>query len=345
MSDKDRNIAAKLGKEIGISVLKATFLTAAAYWLMSPSEMDFDEDENYEPTDVQAEFLRLAAEKYHYLAMGDTDHRRPIINMFAMNSKTVAALADGGKENIFIELAPYWQPYLGRLSGKDTSDEAQNFSLSYHNFNMWLCSDEIKNSLTENFEKSVSENTNINFIAADYRHTDDSKFDEFLKDKEWVFTKPLEIYEDIYGCVDQQAFIVPGLIMLATGQSDNFKDALSDDTATAKYMKSFEGPSAIFYGAGHLIYKEDDEVAKNNSMRTHLQSDGQNIAVIEIYQDEDQKLLRSDGDTRPDAMIYVIESEDNPDGIKALTPEMEELEKIAIENVKKRRELYRRPIM
>jgi hypothetical protein len=299
--------------------------------------MEFEEDNNYEPNEVQAEFLRLVAEEFNYVALGDTDHRRPIINKFALNPRTIRALADGGTKNLFLEMAPGWQPYIDQVSGK--SSDPRTFNYSYGDANMWLCEDSIRQALTDNFERSASSNPDVNFIAADARHTNDSDYDEFTDKNKWTLTVPMSIYMGVYGCMAPQGFIIPMIAMAATGRVDEFDTSLKDDHATAEGIMAYEGDGAIFYGAGHFTYEVGSKRSREASMRTILQEDGKTLALINVFQDIEQDDFTREGDSQPDAILYVNEHNDNPDGILAFTPEMKALEKRAHDNVSRSKAL------
>jgi hypothetical protein len=199
---------------------------------------------------------------------------------------------------------------------------------------MWLCSAGQKDSLNRTFEASASGNDRLRFIGADKRQAgaDPMKNMSASAHAQTVlfFEAPLLVSEAVYGCVSPNALIPGAIVMALTGADKELTNAITDDRPTAEFMKSFKGPSAILFGAGHF----EEMGASGTSMRDLLTQGGQSIVVIDIFKDaaswnaeknRDQSEAKKDKTILPDAVLYLNPPADNPDGIEIINPALKKL--------------------
>jgi hypothetical protein len=203
---------------------------------------------------------------------------------------------------------------------------------------MWLCSDEVKQSLNATFNQSAKYYSNIRFIAADQRSGGSAHPGPGLYSRS-VLAASILAYKEVYGCVDKKAAILPMILTLGTLNSES-SPADMDDTATSDYISAYPGKGAIFYGTEHYYASPGAK-----SMRTLLQTDKKTMTVIDIFKDAGQKKERDDltrsEETRrgvkmkrPDAVFYVIPPPGNPDGIEVISPEAKAIYERAKENLR-----------
>ncbi len=309
---------------------KGWLITGAAIFglhqIMAPADQELDDTKSYEPNSIQQEFMRLAAQKYDYVALGDTDHRRKEVALFAISAPTVKAISEGGDKHFFLEVAPARQEYIDAVSTGDLK------GYNHAGSSMWICNDQIKDRLNENFTNVLSSNPDVRFIAADQRHDGTGKTSQSLQ-MTWLINVPLSIYHTVYGCVDTPAFYPAMLIGQFTGLEEEMGKEISDDTKTASYILSFEGGGTIFYGAGHYENDIDDNAIP---MTRLFKQAGQSVAVINIYADDEQRNDRVSKQLHAGAYLYVTPTADNPDGIYTNDPDLQALHEQARQNIANR---------
>lgn len=247
-------------------------------WAVGPSDQSLEPSRSYHPNDVQAEFLRLAAARYDYVALGDTDHRRAEVNMFALSPESVGALAAGGDRYVFTEAGPWAQAYIEKIPTVPVGQE-DSFRKRWSDGNMWMCSGPTADRMNDNFEASVRANPHVMFVGSDQRQDRQSVASDPQKSLSFILTvgMPLMLYEGLYGCVDVKAFYPAAIYTLISG--NDFIDVLTDDRFTRDYIRTRapEG-GTIFFGAGHFENK-------SGTLRTLLQEDGFSVANINVYVD------------------------------------------------------------
>lgn len=286
------------------------------YKVMAPADPGFDDSRTYEPNELQQEFLRLSAQKYSYVAMGDTQHSKVEINLFALSPKTLSALHKGGVENIFIETSPNRQDEINSVRSGGFFD--------YGVENMWLCDQKQKDALTNNFKNAVLNVPGVNFIAADARFNTGDIFSGLNFYQKTVLSTSLSTYNMVYGCVAMPAFVTSYVLTLGT-MEDAFMETITDDRMTAEYIGRFPGRGAVFYGAAHF----EGQGAEGTSMRTLLTKGNKTITVINIFKDAAQEAQSNKSDPpesiKPDVAFYIDSSAEYPGGIKIINPEMRSL--------------------
>lgn len=312
-------------KRICKDLLVTSAIAFSFYHLMAPGKQELDPQASYEPSPLQQEFLRLAAARYDYLALGDTDHRNSKIAMFALNEKTLRSVREGGDKNVFLEVAPVMQSRLDALKyGIHAYQHADN--------NMWLCEEEVKTRLNATFAQSVQVNREMNFIAADKRFDGTDPLSQSTNVK-LLIGMPLAIYYQIYGCVDMPAF-VPGMIIgIFTGLFDDLGKAIKNDTETASYIESHEGGGTIFYGAAHFDRNPEKD---GISMVNLFEQAGKSVAVVNIFVDEKKHQDSAAQDRDADAYLYINPAVNNTDGIFANNPELQKILDQARQNIRDR---------
>ncbi len=152
---------------------------------MAIKDFDPEAHDDYAPNPVQLEFIRLAAEKYFYLALGDTRHDLPQIRAFTLNSKTVAALEQAGKKNLFLELDPRRSITATICSARTSIQASSSSTLRSHGRTesrqriLWLDKDDSE-ATSKLFERSVRAHRGVRFIPADMRMTDHEEFRKLM---------------------------------------------------------------------------------------------------------------------------------------------------------------------
>lgn len=304
------------------------------YKLMEPGGQAYDQKE-YEPNPVQQEFIRLTAQKYSYIAFGDTDHRKTEIARFAFNRKTLQALSRSEVKNYFLETGPRAQASFdavktGVMTGYD-----------YSSGNSWICDERQKVRMNHTFNSAVKDSQGIHFIAADMRHAEGSRVLEGLGlYQRFVWMTSLALYNTVYGCIGLPAFVLPTVLTLGKG-AEPLLESVTNDNETVRYIHSYQGKGALFYGAGHFW----DAQKEGTSMRTLLPDQKRTLAVIDLFRDSTQEYdhfrkKRNAGHAgrvakEADAVIYLRPSILNPDGIEPATDEMRKIYKQAQSNVRK----------
>ncbi|MBU0800942.1 MAG: TraB/GumN family protein [Alphaproteobacteria bacterium] len=310
--------------------LRAVFAAAAlvgTYYVMAPAEQSLGPDNDFGPNPVQQEFIRLVAQKYDYTLLGDTHHARARIGMFATHKDSVAAMAAGGDTRLFLEAGPGAQKYFDAVA--QGSDKPENFSYRWADRNMWLCGADVKEAYNVNFEQSLSQNPDVKFTGVDQRHAAGTDANAAMDSTVFKLAigVPLVAYQLTYGCVTEKAFI-PGAIVLAlTGQAEQVFDSLIDDRDTTNQILSYpEKGGTIFYGAGHFGDKE-------GVIKGLLQERGYSVGHVNVYLDAKDAQNSIEPEENVPASLYVDEGDG--DGIHTTTPEMAELHRQAVENVKR----------
>jgi|GEM_PF-4223697 len=337
-------------KAVAGSFIFSVLATGSSYFLLKPN-VDFDPDKEYKPNKIQREFLSLTAKKYHYLALGDSGHNKPEIQMFALHKDTVRTLADAGKKNYFLEQPPASQPYFDAVRNNKPTSMRDGIA-AHHS---WLCSIEEKKGLHETFETGSRSNHDMRFISADTRLNNpkqerDKKNAAFNnlsaieRARAAAYILGIRTYIDLYGCLTPKAFILPSLIAPKNNIYATNIDSI-DDTHTGKYITSYDGPGVVLFGAAHFFNSVTTDKG-NKSLRTILPDNGKSLAVLNIARDTDDKEtveyiidnIHEEGKQAqmPDAILYVLPPKGNPDGIEIINPEMQKLYDQAKENLRQR---------
>ncbi len=311
------------GLETGKRWAVRAALAGGLYWVMSPAEYTLDAQKDYAPNPVQQEFLRLAAQKFDYVLLGDTSHKRAEIGLFAEHPDTVAALAAGGDRFFFTEHAPHKQKQIEDVRARPAPEDG---GAHYNWSSSWVCSAEARERYNVNYENGVRANPDMKFIVADQRFSDDSAAGKAMNG--WgtylTLSLPVEGYDMVYGCVGTQAFIP--YILTKVFASGAVAD-LTDDRSTADFIrKTAPEGGTIFYGAGHF---EDEP----GVLSTLLQDEGKTTGLINIYADATHARRAA----RHESAYMVADHGSHPqDGIRTYTPEMDALYRQAVENVRTR---------
>lgn len=306
----------------------AAAAVAGTYVVMAPEHQSVNPPAERGPNETQQEFIRLVAQKYDYVALGDTAHDEPRIGMFGLHRDMVAALAAGGKTRLFLEAAPDTQDYFDKVAaGMETRTR-------WSDYNMWLCGATAQQAVSAEFESALRANPAIKFTAVDQRHSRDSDAAQgmntpFMK---YAVGVPLTVYGLVYGCVGMKAFIPAALAGAVTGVGiDDVQDILADDRDTVRKILSYpEGGGAIFYGAAHFDKKKQ-------TMYSELTAAGRGVAHINIFRDRQHSDQGISVAAAEDALLLLTD-EAGGDGIVAMVPEMEELHRQAVENVARRKQ-------
>ena len=324
---------------------------------MAIKDFNPEAHDDYAPNPVQLEFIRLAAEKYWYLALGDTSHDLPHIRAFSLNSKTVAALEQAGKGSYFLELDPAAQYYCDYLQRDDSRKGVVTIDIEKITegrkavSGFWL-DEEDSEATSKLFECSVRANRGIRFIPADMRMTESEKFRRLLPRLDLA----MRLSDEYNNLKEKPEFnVAPWRRGLNSALSSCFRLAgrcsgrvrhmaddfversektlmqeLTQDQKTADYIKSFAGPAAFSYGAGHFEKPADDAESPHN-LGTLLRADGKSLCVLNVYKDKTQ--IREAEEKLADAELFVDSNPALPHGIKINNPDLQPLYEQALANV------------
>jgi hypothetical protein len=320
---------------------------------------DFDPEahDDYAPNPVQLEFIRLSAEKYHYLALGDTQHDLPHIRAFTLNSKTVAALAQAGKKNFFLELDPAAQYYCDYLRRDDSRKNIIHLDIEKITegrkavSGFWL-DEEDSEATSKLFERSVRANRGVRFIPADMRMSESEEFRRLLPRLDLAMrlsdeysnlkVKPefdVALWRRGLNSALSACFRLAGRCSgRVRHMADDFVERsektlvqeLTQDQKTADYIKSVAGPAAFSYGAGHFEMPADGAESPHN-LGTLLRADGKSLCVLNVYKDRAQ--IREAEEKLADAELFVGATPKAPHGIKINNPDLQPLYEQALANV------------
>ena len=308
--------------------------------------------DDYAPHPVQLEFIRLAAEKYWYLAFGDTDHGRPELRSFAVNTRTVDALERAGKKHYFLETNPadqYYYDYLRREENRGgvTVIDIGKVSQGRRDFGgMWL-DEKVNDRLVTVFEKAARDHKGVHFIAADKRLESGDEYRGLLRrlnraalrGKAWELT--LDACHRITGRYGHRAHSLAKIF--AENPEKMMARIGCQDRKTFSGMQSFSGPAALFFGAGHFDTCLDDAQSPH-ILGSLLPGDGKSLCVFKLYRDqahreeeEKEKELLPEAEygqtvTPPDAELYVDPPPGLPYGIKINNPDLLPLYEQALAN-------------
>lgn len=311
--------------------LKFLFNSSVTKNWFAPAEADtnFDVSKDYDPQAVQQEFLKLVAQEYDYVALGDTDHRREAIREFAFSAKTVAALSAGGIDHMFLEARPENQDYYDMVSDPQKLSELSDEAYRQGKGNMWIGDSARQERLTDIFERAAQNNPKVNFVAADQRHTEGHPFKEFTEDNKASLKGPLEIYKEAYGKVGLPIFAIIGVSLFLQGKAGDFVKVLTDDTQTADFIHKTSQKGAIFYGAAHF---GKGKQLSPTSMKSLLMNKGASLGHINIVENESQIPENKKMKLKPDAVLLIEPNEEHPFGIITYDEKMEALLIKAVEN-------------
>lgn len=273
------------------------------------------------PTPVQAEFMRLVAEKYYYLGLGDTAHSCPELDLFGLHTDTLSALSEAGKKYFFLEQGGARQKQLDLLmEGKDSKFEYGSSHIG----------PEAKEKLRSAFKKAASAGIDARFICADTRIG-------FLKELKLGIKTISNIFSAARRGCPTGEIVKSGL------------GPLLDDRETSELVKSFDGPSVLYFGAGHFS-RTCESADQPTSFFSLLQEDGKSMAVMNVklhplQEDviEKYRSYFSDLTREPDAELYVLPSLSYPDGIKIINPALQPLYEKAVRTVTIR-DIYSTPV-
>lgn len=305
--------------------MKASFRYKAGAWLagvaialglykaLSPVS-NFDPAHTYAPNDIQQEFLKLAARHHDYVALGDSDHSRAEIALFALNPKTASSLSAGGAEHYFLELKPQHDPSL------------QPVPYDYAGIKKHVCDRNARAALNRTFNQTLTQGA-VQFHAVDMREDSPSyKAMNRFNPAVAMAVGPALYYRVLHDCQPREAFVLVKSLSSASRQRELLAGLL-DDTPTVQRIQSLSNGrrSAIFYGAGHFV----DIIGHKMTMRDQLPVQGRTMAVIGIFKDKAQRQqVLSDLDrlrherTRAvdaDAVFYVMPGADHADGIEPVS--------------------------
>lgn len=311
--------------------LLAGTAVALAVHLAAKPWQSFDSSRDYAPNPVQAEMLKLLASKHRYVGLGDTDHTKPEIALFANHEKTVRALSEGGVNNYFVEVSATEQAAI------ETQRAGNVDAFKYAAGNSWLCLNKQKYALNNAFYANGQILGNVRQIAADKR-SGDSPLARMTTYERAAFILPVALYQKVYGCLTYTPFSIFDMLT-SRETAAKFMDNILDDTQTAEHIASHPGKGVVFFGAGH--FKNPDE---RKSMRYLLSGNGTEIPVVSIFMNAAQKEDHDEGDlaaerrthtpvSKPDVIFYVDPSKDRPDGIEIINPLMRLVYEQARKNV------------
>jgi hypothetical protein len=291
---------------------------------------DFEPENNkdYAPNNVQREFIRLCAENFWYLALGETDHTRPQIKSFALNQETVGALELGGKKQYFLEAGPANQYYYDYIRA-DEQDRRRHQSVTHIDLGkitdgqesfggIWLDENDARRVCAV-FEKSARRVNDLRFIAADHRLGGPGEMEDAMnrlnssyrreKAWSWIGKKCPWLAGSEGGWRDRLAS------KFINGPLQGISDSAFDDTETAAYVQSYEGPGALLFGAAHFSEAANEDTP--NFIGAILRKTGKTMCVLEIFQDAaHEAAYEREAGRRADAVLYVNPSASCPSGIK-----------------------------
>lgn len=285
-------------------------------------------DEDFRPNPVQAEFIRLAAQQHYYIAFADTSHEHLAHSALALNTETVRTLAEAGKKYYFIESPARTQEYFDFLQAPDSVNPERTWWYSTlppceRAINGWLGKRDAE-TLTSIFEKAARENGTIKFVAADERN-------------EWLCTAGFRFASAMDLLLMGVSCLMPFFRAACEEAAERIareviKAVAADDRTIVSRMKSFDGPAAILFGAGHLAGWSEELRGPGTSMRTLLPEKENNLCVFNIFRDEKTwkqhlRIQSDEGltDMPPDANLYVLPSVRAPHGIEIVNPALQPL--------------------
>ena len=268
-----------------------------------------DRPGGYAPNAVQREFLRLAARRYRYIGLADTDHGRAGVRAFARDTQTAAALAAGGKARFFTEEPGFYQPYYDHLrSPAPVADEKAATQLAFivaarHALNRWIPpADHIR--VTDIFDRAARDNPGIRFIGADQRlnFKNMTLWDDLrprLTVAAWHVTRAAAataaalLRPFSHGVAERAREKITALGPWTTDGLMGLRlRALTDDRKTAAFIRSFPGGAAVMFGAGHWDARFE-RPGESRSLRTLLEQEENELCVLEIFENKAQ--IAADG--------------------------------------------------
>lgn len=299
-------------------LLVGTAILGGVHLMIGPDDPVFDGGADNGPNPVQQNLLRLLAARNDYVALGDNDHRKIEIALFALNPKTLSAFHQGGVKNYFLENFANRQPAIDKV--RSDPDYKYNYAAE----NSWLCDEERKSAVNVRFNAAVRQHPDLNIIAADQRYKINvmKGLNVFQRA---AFGLPVLAYDAVYGCVRPAAIAVGAVLSLGT-VTDSFMATLTDDRITAAAIGEHTGKGAIFYGAGHFRQTADGEY----SMRKIFRESGKAIAVVDVFRSANEVrsgTYRDNGKDmeKPDVVFLIEEDKQHPDGIVVLNPDIQPL--------------------
>jgi len=305
----------------------------------------FDPENNndYAPNPVQLEFIRLVAEKYWYLAFGDSWHASTEIRAFMTCEQTLDALCQAGKSYYFTEDNPKAQDYLDFLAGRQEYNQAAKKGASLFG-GMWL-KEKNKDMLRGVFKRALGNNPSIRVVAADKRQE-----------------HAIKMLSKVFGAMVK--------LLFSSSPDETMRQGLGWDNETAAFIKSFNKSSTISFGLAHFDkrYTAPDNYS---SLGILLPEKDKDLCVLAVYQDSNQ-YARTKVLVKPpasDAKLFIFPEKEannrttlnNPmnealyelfasnaqdemkNGIIINNPALQPLYEQAVENVKKAASLHRRP--
>lgn len=134
------------------------------------SKFNPESNDGYSPNPVQAEFIRLCAERNHYIGFADTRHQHPEIQAFVLNEKTLGILSEAGKKKLFIERPPKMNKYFEAVrSGEEPSDSLKKYGESRVLPDM--TSYKQQKRMLPVFENAARSNPDVQIVGIDRRAT------------------------------------------------------------------------------------------------------------------------------------------------------------------------------
>lgn len=300
-----------------------------AYAVTMPEDgQDLEDGHDFTPNIVQREFLRLAAQKYDYVALGDTDHRRPELHHFAYHKDSVASLSKGGDRYIFIESGPEDNREYVDAIRTQPKEKVEERSRRHGNTSMWACNEQTGQIVSNVFEESVRKNPEINFEGVDQRHADGSDAHDAFSGPHFQMSMTIPIVFSIlaHGCVTSNAAAIGGIIYTITG--GKISEVLLDDRNTADYIRALSNTGGtLIYGASH--FRTDLPYTIGNILQSH----GHTLGKINLYPGGAYEKPSDVSDPHHgDAAMIVRHGGDPNHGIRAYTPDMQALYRQALEN-------------
>lgn len=304
-----------------------------------------EEKENYSPDNpfetarpnpVQQEFIRLAAEKYWYLALGDTDHAKASIEAFALCSSMLTPLEQAGKTHYFRETPTGFQKYYDWASNPRPSGLCDvNIRRARRHFgSMWKNQRE-NDRVRRIFESAARAHPGIRFVAADKRNVGPLRFFGTLAltvinagVKSGLSAISRLSVPDKMGRVCKKASrALPHSHLILSY-------FLGRDRKTVQCIKGFEKPAVILFGANHFTKKYDSQ-KKPRHMGSLLPEKGKNLCVLNIYADFYQYSHYTNVDCE-DGELLVHPTARHPEGIIIKNPALQPLFEQAVKTVRAR---------
>jgi len=276
-----------------------------------------DEYASISPNDAQLNFLRELSERYDYVLLGDTNHSRFEVNLFALHPKTVAALSSDTKQHYFIERSPsYDWVFSGQLERDQFLGECSDIRTSF------VKDDSFYHALCENMNVSMQGGV-INFVPVDQRFTVGKALFDNVTPIQRASLLPYKYSHELQGQLYGQTSILAPSMLLALAPPILSGQFTNDRDTTNAMIDIAPNGGVVLYGSGHFDDNYDWSFERQD-MPYLLREAGFSVCVVNINLSAKHHLAWA-FENGADADLDVFTSEDNPSGVSVNNPDLESI--------------------